>query len=323
MKTHVIAKDSLILIDWLTFSTKIWSESEIIQLLQLQDVTWEHIDAYRYGYRHRCSFGGISILSDGYSEDMGICIDISGQGCRSFEDFSSLSWIDLFKILLEPLNEFNITHIDLAFDDHTGILDIGQLLDDTDDHWYRSRSRWWKVEYGSTGTTIYHGSPKSNIRTRIYDKAAERGLLDDTHWIRVELVLREENAVGAARAIIDKNDIGPVFSGILCNYLVYCEPSEDSNRSRWPVAEYWQKLIDSVAAIHIASKPGTEYNVFRLRHTILQQYSGAIYTWIQLYGIEGLEDLLKQRRSPLNPNHKRLLMLYEKWKAGEISAEDL
>ena len=130
-----------------------------------------------------------------------------------------VSWLDLFRFLLDPFNEFNITHIDLAFDDHTGILDLGQILQDTDDHCYRSRSRWWKVEYGSTGTTIYHGSPKSNIRTRIYDKATERGLLDGTHWIRVELVLRDENASGAVRAIIDKNDIGCVFSGIALYHI--------------------------------------------------------------------------------------------------------
>ena len=27
--------------------------------------------------------------------DMGICLDLSGQGCRSFEEFSEFSWFDL------------------------------------------------------------------------------------------------------------------------------------------------------------------------------------------------------------------------------------
>lgn len=307
MEKQPISDKNLVLVDWLTFTTKIWTDTDIIKMLHLSgDISWEHLDAYRYGYRHRMTFGGMTILSDG-QDNMGICIEFSGHGCRSFEDFSDLSWFDVFSILLEPTNEFNITRLDLAFDDHTGILDIGQILDDTDDRYYRSKTRWWKVEYGSTGTTIYHGSPQSNIRARIYDKAAERGLTDGTHWIRVEICLRDANASGAAAACLEHKNVGAAFSGILRNYLVYCSPSGDSNRSRWPIAEYWEALLQDAVAIHIAAKPGTEYNIFRLRRYLLDQASGAIFTWKQLFGMEDLDELIKERTSPLNPNHKKLL----------------
>jgi len=314
MDNSTLPDHNLLLLDWLTVSTKIWSENDIIQLLRLEDCTWEHVDAYRYGYAHRCSFSGITILSGGHNDDMGICLEMSGQGCRAFETYSSLSWIELLRILKDPLNEFNITHIDIAFDDHTGVLDIGEILDDTDNHRYSSRSRWWKVEYGSCGTTIYHGSPQSNIRVRIYDKAAERGLLDGTHWIRVELVLRDTNASGAVDAILEHEQLGPVFSGILSNYLVYCDPSSDSNRSRWVPTEYWQQLLQGASAIHIAADPGLEYNVFRLQSYLRDQCGGAIYTWSQIYGIDSLEDLIKTRTSPLNPKHKMLLAQHQRKK---------
>lgn len=313
MEKQSLPDYNLILIDWLTVTTKIWSENDLINLLHLNDCTWEHLDAYRYGYAHRCSFSGITIMSGG-REDMGICLEMSGQGCRAFESYSDLTWLDLFRILTDPFNEFNITHIDLAFDDHTGILDIGEILDDTDHHRYRSRSRWWKVEYGSCGTTIYHGSPQSNTRVRIYDKAAERGLLDGTHWIRVEVVLRDVNASGAVQAILEHEDIGPVFSGILSNYLVYCDPSSDSNRSRWQPTEYWQKLLQGAAAIHIASDPGLEYNIFRLEGYLRDQCGGAIFTWMQINGLDSLDQLIKERNKPLNPKHKMLLRQYERLK---------
>ena len=312
MEDYGVLDHNIILIDWLTVTTKIWSENDLIQLLRLEDCTWEHLDAYRYGYAHRCSFSGITILSGGHNEDMGICLEMSGQGCRAFETYSSLSWIELLRILKEPLYEFNVTHIDLALDDHTGVLDMGELLDDTDAHRYRSRSRWWKVEYGSCGTTIYHGSPQSNIRVRIYDKAAERGMLDGTHWIRVELVLRDTNASGAIDAILEHEQLGPVFSGILSNYLVYCDPSSDSNRSRWSPTEYWQELLNGASAIHIASDPGLEYNVFRLESYLRDQCGGAIYTWSQIYGLDSLEQLIKTRTSPLNPKHRMILNQYKK-----------
>lgn len=307
LEKQQISKDNLLLIDWLTFTTKIWSEADLLSMLRIsEDLVWEEMDAYRYGYRHRKTYSGMTILTDG-QEGMGICIEFSGQGCRSFETYSSLDWLSLFQILMEPLNEFKITRVDLAFDDHTGILDIGRLLDDTDHHHYRSRSRWWEVRYGSTGTTIYHGSPQSNIRCRIYDKAAERGLLDGTHWIRVEIMLRDENASGALREYLKLRELGLVFGGILSNSLVYCEPSGDSNKSRWPVADYWAQLLQGAAAVHIAARPGTEYNIWRLASYLRDQAGGAIYTWTQIYGLDGLEGLLKERTSPLNPKHKRLI----------------
>lgn len=309
-----VKQENIILIDWLTFTTSIWSEHDLLDMLGLNDINWEDRDCYRYGYRHMRTYGGMSILSDGHQESMGICIEFSGQGCRSFESFSSLGWIPLFKILLDEYNEFRITHIDLAYDDHTGILDLDRLLDDTDEHLYRSRSKWWKVEYGSTGTTIYHGSPQSKIRCRIYDKAMERGCDDGTHWVRVELVLRDENATGAIRSILDKGEIGKTFGGILSNYLVYCEPSNDSNRSRWPVADYWSKLIDGAAAIHIAAQPGVDYNVFRLESFLREQAGGAIQTWIQIAGLDSLEELTRDRRNKLNPKHKSLIDQFQKRK---------
>lgn len=302
---------NLILVDWLTFTTKIWSESDIIELLHLDSVSWENIDSYRYGYSHRITYSGMSILSGG-RDDMGICIEFSGQGCRAFESFSDLSWYQVFELICHPLNEFKVTRIDLAFDDHTGILDMTELLDDTDNHFYRSRSRWWLVEYGSCGTSIYHGSPQSNIRVRIYDKAAERGLLDGTHWIRVELVLRDTNAAGALDSILEFRNIGRVFSGILSNYLVYCIPSSDSNRSRWDTADYWNILLNSVAPIHIAADPGIGYNIFRLESYLKDQAGGAIFTWLQINGLDSLECLIKSRNKRLNPKHQLLLDQFQR-----------
>ena len=132
-------------------------------------------------------------------------------------------------------------------------------------------------------------------------------MLDGTHWIRVEVVLRDVNASGAVDQILQHEDVGPVFSGILSNYLVYCDPSTDSNRSRWQPTEYWEKLLQGAAALHIVSDPGLEYNIFRLESYLRDQCGGAIYTWSQIYGLDGLEQLIKTRRSPLNPKHRMLL----------------
>lgn len=210
--SNAILTENLILFDWLTFTSHCDSLETIMQLLGLKEVSWQKMEKGRNGYRQRYFFENISILYDG-AENMGVCVDMSGTGCRAFETYSKIGWDELMQILYFNSGDYNVTRLDMAFDDHTGILDIDVLRDDTDDHLYVSRSRTWKVEYGSQGTTIYHGSPKSNMYIRIYDKAAERDL-QNVHWIRVEMQMRDEIAAGFIDGLL-KHSTGVQFRGVL------------------------------------------------------------------------------------------------------------
>lgn len=48
-------------------------------------------------------------------DDMGVWCEMSGQGCRTFESFSSRSWESLFSWI--AAQELKITRLDVAFDD--------------------------------------------------------------------------------------------------------------------------------------------------------------------------------------------------------------
>ena len=132
---------------------------------------------------------------------MGACLDMSGQGCRSFEEYGTGDFDGLFR-LFQQGEGYHVTRLDVAFDDHSGILDIQRLFRDSDnqdgDQQFVSKFRKSRIEKefkdGRPGITVYHGSKKSAVLIRIYDKAAERGLPEDQHWVRVELQLRDERA---------------------------------------------------------------------------------------------------------------------------------
>lgn len=318
MENQPISEINLLLIDWITFTTKCWSESDLKDAIGLSNVDWTLADYGRYGYKRMEVFNGVSVLSDGKTHtqsgeeiDMGVCIECSGQGCRALESYAHVDWLVFLAFLMAEENEIKITRIDLAYDDHTGILNKARLKADTDEHFYRSKFKTWELRYGSKGFSIYHGSKKSRAMIRIYDKAAERGLLDGTHWIRVELQLREENAPGVCQAYLDHRSLGAVFGGVLATYLVYCEESEDSNVSRWKTADYWKELIKDARRIHIAATPGVEYNIFRLESFLVNTAGGGLQTWIDIFGMDALPELLKRRKGKkLNPKHKALLDLY-------------
>ncbi len=311
-------KENVILFDWLTFTVKEDSISGVIELLGMPNVSWELMERGRNGYRRRMCFENISILYDG-ADNMGICVDLTGTGCRTFESYSTRKWSDLFADLVYGVytESINITRLDVAFDDHTGILDIDRLRDDTDEHLYVSRSRTWQVQYGSAGTTIYHGSPKSNMYIRIYDKAAEQELQE--HWVRVEMQMRDEIAVGYARGL-GHEDAGTQFRGVLHNYLRYVvDPGTDVNMSRWPLADYWQKLLDGVSRVRVWCAPGLEYTVWKLASYVIDQVGNALDAYLSIFGYNDLirelgkrcvkkvrkyEDLKQQY--PVHPSYWRL-----------------
>ena len=313
MENQPETKDNIILIDWITFTSRIWSVEQIKSSLGLLEANWTLAEYGRYGYKRREVFNGVSILYDGREnadgqDDMGICIECSGQGCRALESFGHIEWLSFLAFVMAEENEFKITRLDLAYDDHTGILDKLELKIDTDEHNYRSKFRTWEIRYGSKGFSIYHGSKQSQVMIRIYDKAAERGLLDGTHWIRVEIQMRDENAAGAIRAYLEKQDLGAVYGGMLATYLVYLEPSDtDTNISRWQPTAYWDKLIQGASRIHIAAAPGVDYNVFHLERFLRDTAGGGLKTWIDIFGLESLPELLRKRKSRINPKHQLLL----------------
>lgn len=293
--------ENCILFDWLTFTSKCDSTSSLISLLGLESVTFEERPRGRNGYRSMMSFEGISILYDG-REDMGVCVDMSGSGCRTFETYSSSSWDDLFSLILTP--DYNISRLDVACDDHTGLLDIDVLRDDTDDHHYVSKARTWEVQYGSAGTTIYHGSKKSDMLIRIYDKAAEQNL--EEHWVRVELQMRDAIATGFLQGMSRVEPLGPHFCGVLFNYLRYVSPQDDVNMSRWPMTDYWQNFLQTVQRIRCWSAPGVDYNVWHLSNFIINQVGNALDCYIKIFGVDDLVRELGKRSIRPSPKYQRL-----------------
>lgn len=315
------------MIDWLTFTVKGSTVDQVKSLIGMPDTVthWEVLGGCN-GYPQSEFYNGVRIMY-GASDEMGICCNMSGQGCRTFESFGAGDWIRLFDFLADPVFDelVNITRVDLAFDDHSGVLDIHRIRQDTDERNWTARFRWWKCEYGSEGLSLYYGSPQSKIRCRIYDKAAERGF-DDQHWIRVELQLRDGNADSAVKYLQSGISIGTVFTGVLRNYIQFRDPVEnDSNKSRWPLADYWAAFLDNAAPLTLWVKPGVEYNLVRLQRFVIEQAGNAIVCFLMIHGFEGLDYYLRHCKplDKLPAQYKRLIELAQRAGGGfEYDQED-
>lgn len=302
-------QNNAFLIDWLTVVFHNQTVHGIMVLLGLDgaDIPWQERQNFVYGYPRTTYWNNICIrwgaddasnykdddkktAAEKVRHDMGICLEMSGTGCRAFEQYGAGDWMKLLDDINSCFGRTTITRLDLAFDDHTGLLDIHRIEQDTRDRNYVSKSRKSRVTWSDDldediqGLTVEIGSRQSDVLVRIYDKAAERGFDHSKHWIRVELQLRKARALAGAMMLLEEKHVGMTATGILRNYLTFRIPSEDSNKSRWPVADYWEKLLLNMEKIRIVLRPGEPYNYSKTEQHMKMQYGQAFVAYYRMHG---------------------------------------
>lgn len=291
----------------LSFTYKTADPNIIVEILGLKQVPWETVKGAR-GYQDRLYFSCISIHYNG-RPDMGVWCEMSGQGCRAFEELSTLphKWDSLFDTIARY--GMNITRLDVAYDDHAGLLDINEIIQDTRAQEYVSKSDYWEILESSKGQSLQYGSPQSDVLIRIYDKARERNCEAGTHWIRCELQLRRERAIAFTKLPLS---IGQSYCGVVINYLRFVIPDElDTNKWRWPIKPYWGDFLENANRISLYEAPGTDYNLDRCEKYVICQAGNAIDAYIKIRGIDGFMDTLNSRKTRPNPKYQRLVEEYK------------
>lgn len=280
-----------ILYDWLTFSVD-WDFDYLLHVMfgSKADTLKELFD-YRAGsnrfYGNTAVYQHIRIH---YTDDTaasvnaGCCVELSGQGCREYEDIDYRSLQDLIDIV--RYNGGHIARLDVAFDDkhnHFPIFDMEEMARAALAREFTSRSSKFKVDYSSAsqsedmGISVQHGSRSSDFYLRVYDKRAEREVFDKlSHWVRCEMQLKNEVAMAFVTAL---GSIGTKFRQLLGYYLNYHVVSEtDTNKRRWAIADWWQKLLDGVEAVQLVTRCFTSYNKGKLDGFVYKNCVRAVIT---------------------------------------------
>lgn len=229
-----------VIIDYLKFTSKVHSWTDLIELLGLESVTWQQGKA-RDGWTLHEYCSGMHIYHGG-RDDVGV--EFSGAGCRMLETCNKnrFYWFELLSLIMEhaEYGDMNISRLDVAGDDKDGVLSLEKIVKYTKEGKYISKARR-RVWIGGDEEEVIFGAPSSSTRLRIYNKALERGV--DEPWVRVEFQLRDEAADSFVLNLLDGGgEIGPTYSGVLLNYLRYVTriPSDSNNNyDRIPTVSWW------------------------------------------------------------------------------------
>ena len=300
-----------ILVDWLSFTSKIDSTSTLIDMLGLtsSDISWQETYGF-HGYKNRLYFMGISIHYNGFNDD--IWLEMSGEGCRAFETYSDVDWSVIFNLLTESPEEYHVTRLDIAYDDFEKKIDIQNLAAETFKNNFITKFKDAEVisKVRSGAITINYGSRGSNTFFRCYDKKKERKREDIEHWIRFEIQLRDDRAIEFLKHLAEGESIGKIFFGVVNNYLRYVIPGADTNKQRWKTAPFWKSWLEHVEIISIYSPKDLDYNILHVENFAYHQAGNAIDTLIKIKGFEQFLEELQECKPKRSLKYKEILSTY-------------
>jgi Putative phage replication protein RstA len=263
---HQLHRSNECLIDYVRFSLSNSSLEAISDLLgiPLTEFTSETRGSPFPTYDSQFTFANIVIHKSNRHDNL--LLDLSGQGCRQYEEYMSSvdgwHWQKFLATILKLGGK--ITRIDLALD----IFDesspsVKQLEKYVKNGQLSSQSRNFreinsgKISDGSlTGFTLYIGANPQLLR--IYDKRQERQdqvgeIVAVEKWVRWELELSGQKAIQSVKKIAHGTPLNVVIRGILASH--YCFKSKPKkepnfhNKARWKNMKWWDCFIKAMPEI--------------------------------------------------------------------------
>jgi phage replication initiation protein len=301
------------LVDWCAFTVPGQNAlEEVFSVIGIPLQSFFQMPKGRLGYRnqHRC--GHIVVYSGGMPR-MGIHVEMTGQGCRQF-DASFGRWRDLISKVLAVDGHF--TRIDVAIDDKHGILPFAEACKKYRRHEVRTKFKrgagyvdvTFSADPENDGHTLYFGKAKSDIKIRIYDKAAEQGV--EGAWIRTELECRRGHANKLAKRLCDTSNQCAMVAGILKNYVTFVEPlTNDTNKARWPTSPWWDNFLGSVGKLSLSTNRNKMSCMKKVEAYLFKQASAYLALMVKYNGgdMSCLEKFVEYGATKLKPHHLAML----------------
>ena len=322
-----------VLVDWLTFSVKEQDPAKVIrEYLGLDPELFQDAGYGLLGYNRVLRFSDICVCyeprENDFFRDMGVCVSMSGNGCRAFETMSKLTqagqdsvFPTLFQLLAAD-ETANVSRIDIACDDRKGFLNMEEIVEKVQANEINSRmtKRSVIVSFDGTqrsGSTIYLGAPSSDFRVRIYDKALEEGV--DGHWIRVELVMRHKNAAAFVAQMNSAPSVGKLAAQVVNDKFSFIE-RDDSNITRCTVCGWWRSFVDELESVRLVARCVVQHSVERIENWIESQVGPSLAVILNTLGWPHLFELARAAAGRLSAWQLSLISDYNALQAARLQA---
>ena len=295
-------------VDWITCSFPI--QTNIKELEGFLGGVWGKANGGLNGYAQGRCCEGMSIWYAGGS-GRGVGLQVTGKGCRELEVATIQNgWRSFLGELL--IRKANFSRLDVAIDDHVGILDFNELnkcrraglfTSRFKDHNYFEAGKTGSTEI--TGSGIVFGARESRSFLRIYNKALQQG--NDEHHVRVELEAKRENAHKLVQKIVQDGE--EVIAGVIAGIIDFKVAGSASRKERLKTLPAWKRFTDNSAKLHFSTAP-SEPSLEKSIKTLEKQYGPTMAMIERVYGPDRLLQIAKDGEDRLTAKHFSIIARY-------------
>ena len=231
------------IVDYLTFTFAEEHENKLADLVKKVDPGAVAVET-KSGYAEYWSLWGSGWLKWGHRGDVLAHLSLPGSALVLYRE--SVGDIGTLIVTIGDAGG-RCTRVDFAFDWEVEASSvIGQMVESITEGNFTSR---WKLDNArscqriqslrAAGYTLYLGSPQSDCRLRIYDKAAEQNV--ERPWLRVEFQIRKERADAAICLLTaGAEEAVEYVKMVILGYIDIKEPKEGTTfKYDWPTADWW------------------------------------------------------------------------------------
>lgn len=295
-------------------------------ILQLKLSYFLHEDYGFYSYSEHYALGDIFVLCS-HELDKGVLVELKGRGCRQFESYllaQQRSWYEFFMDVLMAGGVMK--RLDLAINDHTGMLDIPELTEKCRNEECVSVFRSFKSyasgelvkheeqDKAGMGYTLYIGSLKSEVYFCVYEKSYEQyiklGIPIEEAPIknRFEIRLKNERAYYAVRDLLTYYDAERTAFSIINRYVRFVDKEADKKRSDWKLSVRWAWFIgENREPLKLTTKP-EPYTLDRTLRWIQRQVDPTLKMLETITAKTGIDYLKEIRKSTkLTEKHYKII----------------
>lgn len=159
-----------------------------------------------FGYQWAFKAGGI-IVESGEREDMGTHVYATGSALSGLTDRH-----DGYERLMSLIDTITPARLDLAVDSDRDFSEGFEFAAKRGKLTTRAK-KWSVIQSQENGRTVYIGSRQSGQFLRVYNKASQMGLSNDT-WTRIELESKGKAAI-AAKGVVMANGIASAAQSLI------------------------------------------------------------------------------------------------------------
>lgn len=277
----------LLTVDWLSFRVREVPENDIFSFLGIfhPEIQWRLGGPCFNSYLESWHYGHITIGIKG-TKGFDFYVNLSGQGCREFEDLMSpeWKWEDFLYRLAADVN-VNFSRMDIAGDERQGFFEIERLDRYIKNGKYATKCKTPSLtKYGRE--VVYIGSSQSNVLMRLYNKKLERGYApeddDGRPWWRCELQLRDEYVRQYLTHAVETSP-GSAYSGHCLNHIRWLtKPNNKENSQRINTAKWYSDFLGECEKLKFTTA-GTAYNISKLQKYCLHSAGSSVVTLAKFF----------------------------------------